>query len=549
MRRAALSVLLAAAIAFAGFVVPLARADWRSEQPVAAGIGVPVPLGKVGDIEFWAPNRGLLITEGNKGMPAGLYAYDGTGWRLYSTVCGGHEGRIAWAGPAEFWTVSDYAMKPEGLDDGSTLDDRRTLCHFKDGQVVASYAEPFGTAEAYLPMNAAACAGPSNCWFAGERLSGDPNVGAFHLHWNGQDLRAAPSLISPEPELEDPGRTVADLAFHEGRLYESVQVQTGDGQVPGEPDPAQPSFLHLVDLGATQPFAQLFTDQPLSYGAADGSALSSFRFTALAGQIWAVAGASAASNAATVTVVRSSGPNAFAQLPLSPNATFGPGDKVPAAAAEPGAGRIWVSLRHPGEGTQVAARVAAIGADGSVEPPHTLPAEDEGIGPKGPAGPIACPALGQCWLATDKGWLFHLGGPLPQDTDPAMHALITHRPPDDSTPFVPPVELPVDDSGSELPLVASPEERGERPRRRPRPRKLVTAVRQKVVDRSVLELSFLLRARAHVRLIAKRKRRIVAQTPRRTMGKGRHVLRLRLDPERWPTSLDFQVHAARGKAG
>ncbi len=46
----------------------------------------PVPLGQIGDIYFWAPNRGLLITGGTgsscaassgASVPCGLYAYNG----------------------------------------------------------------------------------------------------------------------------------------------------------------------------------------------------------------------------------------------------------------------------------------------------------------------------------------------------------------------------------------------------------------------------------------------------------------------------------------
>jgi hypothetical protein len=46
-----------------------------------------------------------------------------------------------------------------------------------------------------------------------------------------------------------------------------------------------------------------------------------------------------------------------------------------------------------------------------------------------------------------------------------------------------------------------------------------------------------------VQLLAKHHKKVVAQTPRLTLGVGRHHLRLHLDPKRWPTSLDFKVHA------
>ncbi|HEX6667369.1 MAG TPA: hypothetical protein VF081_12325 [Solirubrobacterales bacterium] len=539
MRRfaAVLSVLAALALPAAA-----GASQWHSEQPVAAGAGVPVPLGPVGDIEFWAPNRGMLITEGNGGMPAGVYAYDGSGWHLYSTVCGGHEGRIAWAGPTEFWTISDQRLGQEDVvgENQEFQFFNRSLCHFKEGKVVASYAEPLGLETTFSRINAAACNGPDDCWFGGDRLPGTINAGAFHLHWNGLGLAAVPSLTAPQPELADPARAVRDLAFHAGRFYESVQVAAADGEIPGEPDPQQPSFLHGLDPASATPFAQLFTPQPLQYGTGvSGRDLGAFRFTELGGRLWAIAGA-AGEAPAQVTAVRLQD-GVFSQVSLSdPGSTFTPSDRVSGVAAEPGAGRIWVSFRHAGgEGNGILpARLTAIGADGTVEAATLLPAEPGGTH-RGSAGPIACSAVDQCWMATGRGWLFHLGDALPQDTDPAMHTLIAERPCDGSCPAVPPAELPIDDSGSELPV---PEQAGDKGRESNRKaHRLVVGVKQRVLDGNVLELSFTLKATAHVQLLARRSGHVVAKTPRQTMGKGRHSLRLRLDPDRWPTNLDFKV--------
>ncbi len=47
------------------------EASWRLEQPLPPPLPdgrqptIPIGLGRIGDIEFWAPNRGLLITAGN----------------------------------------------------------------------------------------------------------------------------------------------------------------------------------------------------------------------------------------------------------------------------------------------------------------------------------------------------------------------------------------------------------------------------------------------------------------------------------------------------
>jgi hypothetical protein len=129
-----------------------------------------------------------------------------------------------------------------------------------------------------------------------------------------------------------------------------------------------------------------------------------------------------------------------------------------------------------------------------------------------------------------------------------MHgAVITVRPPDDSLPVVPPVSLPEDDSGAGSVLGAAtgeelPTQFEELPHRKPA---LVSKIEQQLHG-TVLELSFTLRAKARVQLLAKRHGRVVAKTRRSTLSPGRHVLRLRLDPEHWPTKLDLDVHPAAG---
>ena len=68
VRSVLLSVVLLAILATAAHAE---GATWRLEQPLpprsATGQQSPIPigLGAVGDIEFWAPNRGVLITRGN----------------------------------------------------------------------------------------------------------------------------------------------------------------------------------------------------------------------------------------------------------------------------------------------------------------------------------------------------------------------------------------------------------------------------------------------------------------------------------------------------
>ena len=46
-----------------------------------------------------------------------------------------------------------------------------------------------------------------------------------------------------------------------------------------------------------------------------------------------------------------------------------------------------------------------------------------------------------------------------------------------------------------------------------------------------------------MRLLAKRKKKLVASTPMRTLAAGNRKLLLRLNPRSWPTKLDLQTHA------
>lgn len=545
MRLVAILLASMTMVALAGPAPAAAESGWHSEQPVAAGIGVPVSLGEVGDIACRQANRCVLITAGNGGMPAGIYAYDGAGWHLYATVCGGHQGRIAWAGPDDFWTISDQRPGEESTA-GGQMGLNRSLCHFENGEVVASYAEPIGQATSFSRMDAAACLGPSDCWFAGERLGGeDPNPGAFHLHWNGSTLSEVPSLAQAEPDLADPGRAVFDLAPAGGRVFESAVVRPGDVALPAESEPA---FFHRLEFGAAQPFEPLLT--PGLDGGGSDEGLEGFRFAGDGSSLWAISGASAesAGEAATAALARLEG-GAFEAVPLT-GAPFATGERILGFALEPPGEAAWVAAAPRGAAAESPARLVQIGADGGTEGEVQLPEPQEELNPKGTAGPIACPAAGQCWMATRGGWLFHLGGPLPVDTDPAMHQLITFRPCDDACRSETETGLPEDDSGAEPEPKLFPEtEAVERlPTRRRKPKPLYTHLHQKLVDDTVLQLTFVLHARAHVQLLAKLHKQVVAKTPLLTLGTGHHRLRLRLDPERWPTHLSFQVHRLRGKS-
>jgi hypothetical protein len=498
---------------------PAAEAGWHSEQPVAAGIGVPVGLGRIGGMAFWSPDKGVLVTAGTAGTPAGVYAYDGSGWYLYSTVCGGHEGGIAISGPDEFWTISNYAEPQEGILGELNKETDRTLCHFAGGKVVKSYAEPASSPNVFSQMHAAACAGPADCWFAGNALSENAaNHDPFHLHWDGNVLTQVPSSTVLEPEIAPMAGNADGLAFARGALFEAA---------------SEAPYLREVSLGDPSRFR---TVEPLD--ATPGPfVLSTEPFQQ---ELWA------GSKAGAVLHLGAAG---FETLPTEApifeqeNLLSGP---IGAIGAEPGTEDAWLG----GGDFSTDAEVRRIDAEGTLGPILHLPQAGEELSAKGRAEHIVCPATNQCWMATSKGWLFHLGGPPPEgvNTDPLMHLLITSRPEDNSSrKFVPP-GLPQDDSGEIEPDKPSSEgPPAHFPVPHP-PKSIVYDVHQKLVGKRVLELTFKLRARAHVQLKAKFHRKVVAKTERLTFGKGAHRLYLKLDPKRWPTGLDFPVTAAKKRS-
>jgi hypothetical protein len=589
------AALTLSAIALAGAAVA-APASWQlapatapPAPPAAPPTAYPVPLGNVGQISFWAPNRGLLIDEGSPGtkncttasatalVPCGLYAYNGESWHLLSEVCGAQDGRIAWAGPDEFWTISDQRPGQfTGNKSAQTHD--VSLCHFLNGQVVGSYATPLGLPSSYKQMHGAVCLTANNCWFGGE-LGEPPNTGAFHLHWDGQSMTA---VYSPEDHA------IASMAqANQSTLFESVELNPGSpGDAYGSEDPQHPNVVHQIDPpGSSIDFHDVFmadgachsaTCPPLpNYGAPPeliaGLKLSSdYTPSNTAPQLWAVAaGRRLRVEAAHPVVLRyassSSGQGEWTQFGALGQALGAQEEGLrgllnsvaaePGAAGQPGTG-AWVTIGSEDEEAHVD-RIQAEGegrgseGEGSISRQETLGVrlgEGPGPGKLGSAGPIACPAVNDCWMATNQGWLFHLtedpANPLrtdgyPVDTDPNFAGVITFRPPDPGVVQLPSLEPPADTSlanqAPPLPTttVQSPPARTSKA--------LVTDVRSRVLHRSMLQLSFKLTVRARVQLVASRKSRRVAQTPRRTLKAGKHTLLLRLNPRAWPNKLDLKA--------
>jgi hypothetical protein len=543
----------------------------------------PVPLGQIGDISFWTPSRGLLITGGTgsscaagagASVPCGLYAYNGRSWHLLSTVCGGAEGRIAWAGENEFWTISD--QRPGQIVTAEAEYGRVSLCHFQNGHVVGSYAMPLNQPNSYRPMNAAACLSPENCWFGGE-LGNPPNTGAFHLHWDGTGVTV---VYSPEDH------EVFSMALAApGVLFESVSlaVEEEEGQTidyAGE-DPNHPALLHQIDPpGSGVDFHNVLMPNPAcaasefcpplpEYGTNAGGlpvepktlgpfALGSDYTPSGANpappQTWAIAGpyerAEAASSGAGVahTIALRYAENASTHLyewkQVIGSEEFGGSDPFNAEeepqgiAPEPGVAAAWISLH----GTSGQAEVTRVNAEGAVTNREVL-GEAQGVGRRGNAGALACPAANDCWLATTQGWLFHYTNEspeepqLPEDTDPYFAQVITYRPSDDGVLQLPADEPPPDDSlANQAPPPPPPP-----PPPAPAPQVLSNAPVVVGVHSHVhgdeLELSFKLVAEAHVQLLAKRNGHVVAKTPREMLKAGKRKLLLRLNPHRWPTKL------------
>lgn len=527
---------LAAILAVAAFAADSAAAApiWRLEQPAPpAGVPFKVPLGAPGDLKFWAANRGLLTVEGNDTIPRGIFSWNGRSWHQLATVCGGpgDTARIAWAGPTEFWVVSE----PSEPRRGSGL----ALCRFKDGQVVGSWSTRVDAADPFRQMASATCDGPDDCWFGGvgsQDALGE-KVGAFHLHWNGSDLHTA---YGPQ------GRSVSDMQFHAGRLYESTLVGRSPENRADPVDLAEPeSVPRLVHRISGVSFANdPFEPAPPAEVPSDGSEL--LALDSAESNLWAVGGGAASGPAAPAEAAVERPPlaahlvsDAFEELSLS-GASFGANDRLGDVAAIPGSNEALATVVPFKDRRSVnsKATVARIAADGTTTTAR-LPTSGAG---RGSAARVDCPTANECWVVTWAGWIFRYseGGLLPRDTDPAFQGTIEFRPNEAAEQFIPD-RLPVDDSllfappPLELDPTAPPP--GGKVRRLP---PLLKKIRSKLRGLR-MTVAFTLTRRARVGLLAKRRGRTVARTRPRVYRPGRRKLSLRLSRKRYPTRLAFRT--------
>jgi hypothetical protein len=234
---------------------------------------------------------------------------------------------------------------------------------------------------------------------------------------------------------------------------------------------------------------------------------------------------------------------------------------VTAFAVEPGSEDAWLAL-GPRDASKQRGRVAAlvhINPAGEVLGVQTLPSPEEqahGIGPKGSAVRLSCPAPEDCWMATREGWLYHLATPGARAAAASgagkseMSAfpeglIISERPPDQGIPQEVVEAPPSDTSGVNEEHVFN-ESTVEAHTSESENTKVVLPLVSRVKDHlrgTTLELRFHLSVKARVQLIAKRKGRVIAKTANHTFAAGNRSLKLRLNPRAWPTKLNLKTKA------
>ena len=588
-RTAGLSALLATLALFAGQGAQAHAQSLRAVWELAPALAPPpppgvapspypaLPLGPVGDIEFRAPNRGVLITAGSPGgtpVPMGIYAYNGVAWHQLATECGGTDGRIAWAGPEEFWTISDQRAGQVLANGSSAALADVSLCHFQNGQIVGSYAMPLGEVDSYLPMDAAACSSPNDCWFAGG-LGEYPNSGSFHLHWDGQSVTA----LYDSDAHDD--HAVTSMTAYEGTLYEGVKLAGTDEF--GGVSAVQTPLLHTLEASANSTFSDVFLkSSPVcagglcsalpEYGADDPQTQSGLLLSSDGGlssnppaqtQMWAaewpLEGFSDSESAEPI-ILRCGSDSTYGQSAATsdcdsnvwtqaPANLLAAGQQLTDIAAEPGADAAWVTL-HSRDGKAHVERIVASEQpgkqtiEGSAQQVLGLGGELSTEGDRGNASAISCPATEDCWLATDQGWLYHLTAPgstLPEDTDPNFQGIITFRPSDNGQPQLIADVAPPDDSLANQQPPLPPASAPTAPSGSYTTEQLVKHMHSHLAHRDTLALSFTLAAKAHVQLLATRKGRLVAHTARQTLKAGRHTLMLQLNVHSWPTKLNLRA--------
>ena len=155
-------------------------------------------------------------------------------------------------------------------------------------------------------MHAAACIPPTarrgsnDCWFGGDPLP-EPQLGAFHLHWNGGSLEAEPYLGE--------GHAVRDMSVLEG-----VPVRERPRSAPKIPSPRKRAATRYCTRSNRKPSpADRSRSRPnrrcTARSASSPTALDFLHLSSAEGALWGAAGKSPKATApgeepGSVTVVR-----------------------------------------------------------------------------------------------------------------------------------------------------------------------------------------------------------------------------------------------------
>ena len=248
----------------------------------------------------------------------------------------------------------------------------------------------------------------------------EPQVGSFHLHWNGVSLEEEPYLGERFP--------VDDMRAFGGRIYESVLAEP---RAPTEPPIAITPALHAINpAGVTpmfEPEDEAGAGLPIYEPEEPAQALGYLHLSGAGAALWAAAGPRKAPGQLTVAVREEGGWRLLIGPESAGGAQLGhvlsPGEEgeeeqffegpvshasVTAIAAEPGTGSAWIGLSVHGAERAV---LIHVDSSGHLLGERTFPSAEEraaGVGEKGGAASLACPAANDCWLATTQGWLYHL---------------------------------------------------------------------------------------------------------------------------------------------
>lgn len=564
LARRLLGCLIAACLVFA-FTASSASAApvWSKYDLPRTSTFDPPPLGQPTALSCWSANACILLTLGNAPFPNGVFAFAGdttteaSGWKQYATVCGqgtslSGYGRVAWAGPNEFWTLTS----PSSPFDDSTFAGRG-LCRFAGGQVVGSYStarrQVDTSSDPYRPMNAAACRSSSECWFGGIAAARPDGTspGTFHLRWDGSNLK---SVYAPAK------RGAADIEAFDGGFAESLYAgpdatRESDSTVIDVPTY---SPIQLIEAGANSPDGFSSGDlEPAVPGflpeATEVLALDAGLPSAPGSTLWAVGGGAA------------SGPQKDQDFDGG-LADDSPADTGPFAAyREAGAGNSWRQINFPANpdnpneintrlvdvaaipGTDEAiAAIAPGNAPETGEAPSVIAKLDasartvalEQIGALGSVQRVECVSASRCWAATADGKLLRYADPatpVPANGDPAFATQVINRPNEVVEQAL--ADTSVDDS---LLFAPAPVTEAEEPSPPKRQRAAVRKVTTKLKGTRLI-FSFRTIRKVRVTISAKRRGRLVARTRSGLLRPGQHKMVLRLNVKRWPTKIAMDV--------